>query len=77
MDHLLRPLIDHLQELPIEEQDGALNYIITKTLIGLYPKKYFHLNRSLGVLSAVQEEWYRRHLAPYEDTKIAANGDVE
>ena len=77
LNELLSPLITHLKKLPIEEQDGALNYSITKILINLYPKKYFHLNRSLGVLSAVQKEWYRRHIAPYEDQKIQENGDVE
>ena len=76
IDTHLQPLIDHLVSLPIEEQDGALNYAVTKTLKVVYPKKYFHLNRALGVLSAITYEFYRRHIGPYEDTKIAENGDV-
>ncbi len=61
----------------MEEQDGALNYTVSKILLELYPEKYFHFNRSLGVLTAIQQEWYRRHIGPYEDQKIAENGDVE
>ena len=76
IDELLVPLLKHLQSLPVEEQDGALNYSITRIMKGLYPTKYFHLNRALGVLSAVTHELYRRVIGPYEDQKIAENGDV-
>ena len=76
MDSVIVPLLKHLQSLPMEEQDGALNYTITRLVRGLYPTRYFHLNRALGVLSAVAHELYRRGIAPYEDTKIKENGDV-
>jgi hypothetical protein len=77
IDELVNPLIDHLKSLPVEKQDGALNYVITKIIKGLYPQRYFHFNRALGVLSAVKSEFYRRVIAPFEDTKIEENGDVE
>lgn len=77
IDTLLAPVIAHLKTLPTEEQDGALNYSVTKIIRSLYPKKYFHLNRALGVLSAVTQELYRRVIGPYEDTKIQEHGDVE
>ena len=76
VDSVIVPLLKHLQSLPMEEQDGALNYTITRLVRGLYPTRYFHLNRALGVLSAVAHELYRRVIAPYEDTKIKENGDV-
>ena len=76
VDAAVKPLIDHLKQLPVEEQDGALNYAVTKTIKTVYPLKYFHLNRALGVLSAVTHEFYRRVIGPYEDTKIKDNGDV-
>ncbi|MBI5448865.1 hypothetical protein HY948_00955 [Candidatus Gottesmanbacteria bacterium] len=76
LDALLGPLINHLQSVSIEDQDGALNYSITKIIRSLYPVKYFHLNRALGVLSAVTQELYRRVIGPYEDTKIQEHGDV-
>ena len=76
IDSLVAPLVEHLQSLPIEEQDGALNYSITKIIKSLYPKRYFHLNRALGVLSAVTHELYLLVIGPYEDEKIRENGDV-
>jgi len=77
IDKLLKPLSAHLASIPIEEQDGSLNYVMTKLIHGLYPKKYFHLNRALGVLSAITLELYRRFIAPYEDEKIKESGDVD
>ena len=77
IDKLLQPVIDHIRSLPIEEQDGSLNYAFTKVIKQVYSLKYFHLNRALGVLSAVTQEFYRRTIGPYEDTKISENGDVK
>jgi hypothetical protein len=31
----------------------------------------------LGALEAAKQEFYRRQLGPYEDSKIADNGDIE
>lgn len=77
IDTLLEPLLKHLSGLPLEKQDGALNYTVTKVLKHLYAKgDYFTYNRSMGVLSAIQAEWYRRDIVPYEDLKIQENGDV-
>ena len=39
--------------------------------------KYFHLNRALGVLTAIKDEFYRVIVATYEDTKIKENGQVD
>lgn len=76
IDALVDPIVAHLASLPPESQDGALNYLITRIVKQVYPTKYFHLNRALGVLSAVTHEFYRRVVAPYEDQKIKENGDV-
>jgi hypothetical protein len=77
IDSALQPLIEHLKSLPLEEQDGALNYAVTKTVKELYPIKYFHLNRAIGVLTAIKDELYRVVVAPYEDEKIKENGTVD
>lgn len=77
IDQLIEPLINHLKSLPTEDQDGSLNYAVTKIIKKIYPQKYFHLNRALGVLTAITHELYRRIIAPYEDTKILENGDVK
>jgi len=74
---LVNPLINHLKSLPIEDQDGALNYAVTKIIKNVYPTKYFHLNRALGVLTAITYELYRVVIGPYEDSKIKENGDVK
>lgn len=76
LDAFIAPFLKYLQSLPAEDQDGAINYSITKIIKGLYPQRYFHLNRALGVLSAVTQELYRRVIGPYEDEKIRENGDV-
>lgn len=79
-----RPELDkHIEELVrtisssgMQEQDGKLNYVITRLLKGIYSPGYFNYNRALGVLSAVGKEFFRRFVAPYEDRKIKENGDV-
>lgn len=58
---------------------GELNYLFTQ--IGLdYIKRsgerYQYYNDVIGALECCKLEMYRRAIAPYEDTKIAENGDV-
>jgi hypothetical protein len=57
---------------------GELNYIITRIVdlwLGDKPN-YATFNAAIGVLECAKLELYRRRVAPYEDTKIAQNGDV-
>ncbi len=77
LDKLIEPFVEHIKSLPVEEQDGALNYSITKIFKHVYPLKYFHINRALGVLTAITQEFYRKIVGPYEEEKISTNGDVE
>jgi hypothetical protein len=67
-------------EIPASGLDGALNYIITRLLHEAYGVKasphYQDFNAAVGVLESVKLELYRRYVAPYEDGKIAENGDV-
>lgn len=69
-------MIEHLNSLPSDQQDGALNYAVTRIMKELYEPRYFNYNRAMGVLSSIQAEWYRRVIGPYEDKKIQENGDV-
>lgn len=58
---------------------GELNFRITMIVdeyIRERGKSYNTLNEVIGVLECVKLELYRRIVAPYEDTKIAENGDV-
>ena len=61
------------------ETPGELNYCITKLCLGYVQRKgecYMAYNDVVGVLTCACLELYRRHVAPYEDTKIIDNGDV-
>lgn len=58
---------------------GELNFAITELLADYVQEKgltYTHLNDCLGACEGAKAEFYRRIVAPYEDTKIATNGDV-
>ena len=57
--------------------EGNMNYVFTKLLKQCYGESYGEINDALGVISAVQLEFFRRVAAPYEDQKIYDNGDVD
>jgi ribosomal protein S3AE len=75
-EKVLRELVDILKSLPPEEIDGELNYVVTKMLKEIYPLRYYHINKAIGVLECIKLEFYRRVAAPYEDVKIKESGDV-
>lgn len=58
---------------------GDLNFLFTHhinaflTGVGL---NYSTINEAIGALECAKLELYRRVAAPYENTKIAENGDV-
>ena len=57
---------------------GELNYHLTMIVLqylGPAPT-YQKYNDAMGALEGCKLELYRRLVAPYEDTKIAENGDV-
>ena len=58
---------------------GEMNYIVTSVLVAWLEKRgldYAALAEAVGVLETAKLELYRRVAAPYEDGKIAENGDV-
>ena len=59
---------------------GALNYKITMELLDYIARRggasYQNFNDVIGVLECCKLEMYRRMVAPYEDEKMALNGDV-
>jgi hypothetical protein len=60
-------------------RDGLMNYAITKLILQVYPKEsqnYHGYNEVMGMLESCKLEYYRRAVAPYEDSKIYENGDV-
>ncbi len=74
----LDPAIDALAALiDPEHRAGELNYIVTRLMLALKGEaRYKDLNELVGMLECCKQEFYRRHIAPYEDTKITENGDV-
>lgn len=77
LNDFLTRLIEHLSMVEERKLDGDMNYIITRLLHLVYSESYFDFNRAIGVLESVKQEFYRRRVGPYEDRKIAENGDVE
>lgn len=58
---------------------GELNFAITKLVTGYVQQKglkYQTINDVLGALDGASKEFYRRVAAPYENSKMAENGDV-
>lgn len=72
-----RDAIDNFEMLP--ETPGQLNYLLTVTVLDYIDSKgsgYTAFNDAIGALEACKLELYRRHVAPYEDSKIVSNGDL-
>ena len=58
---------------------GQLNYAISQLCIEFAARQgsnYAAFNATIGVLESAKLELYRRHVAPYEDIKMAENGDL-
>ena len=67
------------QQIAEETPAGDLNYVITRLLADWLGKRglsYAALAEAVAVLETAKLEFYRRAAAPYEDEKVAANGDV-
>lgn len=74
----LDPYIDELlKQLDIMgASDGEVNYVVTRILARSYPPmSYFTLQRAIGLLECIKQEFYRRVVAPYEDAKKEQRGD--
>lgn len=58
--------------------EGDLNYAITRLILDWWNKetRYKTAARITGVLENVKQEFYRRHVAPYENKAIEKNGDI-
>lgn len=77
LDKIVNQILALMEKIPDEDRDGCLNYLFTKTLKSLYRPSYFNYERVMGLLECIQQEFYRRLIAPYEDSKMREHGDVE
>lgn len=74
-----RKRVDKYLPPKAELTPGELNYLITKILhqhIEVKGLSYTVLNEVVGTLECVKQELYRRVAVPYENSKLATNGDV-
>ena len=72
-------LQDYLNILNEPKDVGELNYVITqlcRQFLTRSKASYSNYNSVIGVLECAKLEFYRRAVSPYEDVKIAENGDV-
>lgn len=75
----LDPLVDFIALKDADLSAGDLNYLITRLAITMMESKrrdYATANDIHGALDCAGKEFYRRVVAPYEDRKVALNGDV-
>lgn len=76
LDPSIRLLIKSLQE-DKDNLDGNFNYAVTRLLKSLYsPPKYATYARAMGALVCIQQEFYRKVVAPYENIKEEENGKI-
>lgn len=70
--------------VPVPETPGELNYVLTTAVKNYIELRNFEqgrisyadYNEIIGVLECMKQEIYRRLIVPYEEKKIAENGDV-
>lgn len=58
---------------------GQVNYLLSCLVarwVRVKGRSYHSLSEGHGLLQDATAEYYRRVMAPYEDQKIAENGDV-
>ena len=70
----------HLDAIGAElENGGEINYCVYRLCLRFLERQGMSYNKAMipfSALGAAQMELYRRVVAPYEDIKIAENGDV-
>ena len=82
LDPVIHLLVKALRAMhgdpPMVNIAGSINYAFTRVLLEtiLDDPNYTRIALTTGVLENIKQEMYRRLAAPYEDTKIAENGDV-
>lgn len=61
-----------------DDLGGHLNFCISYLLTKLFEdeQRYVRINTLMGALEGAKLEFYRFHVAPYEDKKRCENGDV-
>lgn len=77
MEELGRGIHDPRDSCP--QNGGELNWLITAFInhyLNTHGTSYTVMNEILGALSGAGQEFYRRVVAPYEETQRKLSGDV-
>ena len=77
IESLFVRLIDMQCKDEESNMEENINYVFTKLLKKCYGESYGEINNALGIMSAVQLEYYRKVVTPYGNQKIYENGDVD
>lgn len=74
------PIRDLLKPTFTPRNSGELNYAITMLMhyyvTYMYGESYASISEALSACHEAEAEFRRRRLVPYEDKKIAENGDI-
>ena len=79
VDKIARDALCYIPVEELPEDAGELNYVITKVCDEFLTRKgrrYNNMNAVVGALECAKNEFLRRVVDPYENEKIAQNGDV-
>ena len=79
MPYIKKERREELDKGDIPVNAGELNYLITQQLtkyIFINGESYKIYNDVMGALEGAKLELYRRKIVPYENRKMAENGDV-
>lgn len=81
LDPAIESLFVRLIDMQCKDEESNMeeniNYVFTKLLKKCYGESYGEINNALGIMSAVQLEYYRKVVTPYGNQKIYENGDVD
>jgi hypothetical protein len=75
--HTYHTLIVSVEDI---RSPGELNFALSTLINNYFDRRggrYQTINDIIGALESAKLEFYRRVAAPYEDTKIQENGDVD
>jgi hypothetical protein len=81
IDLEINALIEKLNTFSEDSIEGVMNYTITRLVCESVPRpkgewRYKWINRIVGTLECVKQEFYRRLAFKYEDSVILKNGDI-
>ena len=79
-EEAIEKITDQLVKLENENDvEGHFNYVVS-SVIRRYLRKtgprYYKINKFIGALHCISDEFYRTSAAPYEDNAIEKNGDI-